>query len=122
MHPDILLLKKLLNTFLPFHQSSPQNIVEEHGRYISAHHDGLQTRNHRAAWGLAILVVILITIIAAFATAFAWKSSHIREMEDMVNAIKDELDKKIEVEVQAYMNHQVAFRSALNGIYTKTCK
>jgi len=85
--------------------------VEEHGRYISAHHDGLQTRNNRAAWGLAILVIILITIIAAFATAFAWKSSHIREMEDTVNAIKDELDKKIEVEVQAYMNHQVAFRS-----------
>ena len=96
--------------------------MEEHGKYISAHHDGLQTRNHRAAWGLAILVVILITIIAAFATAIAWKSSHIREMEDMVNTIKDELDKKIKAEVQAYMNHQVAYRSAFNGIYTKTCK
>ena len=64
--------------------------MEEHGKYISAHHDGLQTRNNRAAWGLAILVVILITIIAAFATAFAWKSSHIREMEDMINTIKDD--------------------------------
>ena len=89
---------------------SLQKIVEEHGKYISAHHDGLQTRNNRAAWGLAILVVILITIIAAFATALAWKSSHIREMEDMVNAIKDELDKKIEVEVQPHVNHQVGYR------------
>ena len=80
--------------------------MEEHGKYISAHHDGLQTRNHRAAWGLAILVVILITIIAAFATAFAWKSSQ-------VNAIKDELDKRIAAAVQSQMDHQIAFRFVL---------
>merc|ERR1712013_563723 len=92
-----------------------KKIVEEHGRYISAHHDGLQTRNHRVALGLAILVVILITIIAAFATALAWKSSHIREMEDTVNAIKEELDKKITAAVQSQMDHQIAFR----GVWRK---
>ena len=113
MHPDILLLKKLLNTD-PFITLSLQRIVEEHGRYISAHHDGLQTRNNRAACGLAILVVILITIIAAFATALAWKSSHIREMEDMVNAIKEDLDKRIAAAVQSQMDHQIAFRIALS--------
>ena len=41
------------------------------------------------------MVVFLVTIVAAFAMALNEKTAHITEMENVVKAIKDDVDLKI---------------------------
>ena len=98
-----------------------QKKVEEHGKYISAYQYGLKTRTRLIVGGLAVLVVFLVVIVAAFAKALADKTAHITEMEDAVKAIRDDLDLKImnpykdlderiESLVESKIGHQIGYQ------------
>ena len=95
--------------------------MEEHGKYISVYQYGLKTRTRLIVGGLAVLVVFLVIIVAAFAKALAEKTVHITEMEDAVKAIRDDvdlkimnpykdLDERIESLVESKIGHQIGYQ------------
>jgi len=95
--------------------------VEEHGKYISAYQYGLKTRTRLIVGGLALLVVFLVIIVAAFAKALAEKTAHITEMEDAVNGIRNDVDlqimnpykdleKRVESLVESKIGHQIGYQ------------
>ena len=67
-----------------------QKSVDEHGKYISAHQQGLKARNQLTMRGLVVLVVVIVAIIAAFTAALCWKAHNIEEIEDMLSDTRDQ--------------------------------
>ena len=98
-----------------------QKKVKEHGVYISANQKGLKVRTRLTIGGLAFSVVILVTIIAAFTKTLVEKTVRIEEMEDMVKAIREDvdlkiknpynnLDKRIESKIESEIGHQIGYQ------------
>ena len=98
-----------------------QRKVREHGVYISANQKGLKIRTRLTIGGLAMSVVILVTVIAAFTKALVEKTVRIEEMEDMVKAIREDvdlkimnpyndLDKRIESLIESKIDHQIGYQ------------
>ena len=67
-----------------------QKSVDEHGKYISAHQQGLKTRHRLTMGGLAVLVVVIVAIIAAFTAALCWKAHNIEEIDEMLSTTRKE--------------------------------
>ena len=94
-----------------------QKSVDEHGKYISAHQQGLKTRHRLTMGGLAVLVVVIVAIIAAFTAALCWKAHNIEEIEGMLSDTRDECDNqvaRITQDVQVYKNEIHELEQQLN--------
>ena len=94
-----------------------QKSVDEHGKYISAHQQGLKTRHRLTMSGLAVLVVVIVAIIAAFTAALCWKAHNIEEIEDMLSDTRDDCDNqvaRITQDVQVYKNEIRELEQQLN--------
>ena len=67
--------------------------------------------------GLAVLVVVIVAIIAAFTAALCWKAHNIEEIEDMLSDTRDECDNqvaRITQDVQVYKNEIRELEQQLN--------
>ena len=67
--------------------------------------------------GLAVLVVVIVAIIAAFTAALCWKAHNIEEIEDMLSDTRDECDNqvaRITQDVQVYKNEIRKLEQQLN--------
>ena len=73
-----------------------QKRVDKHGKYISAHQQGLKARNRRTVQGLVVLVAVLVVIITAFTVAFCWKHDHMEEIENEIQLLQENLNQTIE--------------------------
>ena len=67
-----------------------QKSVDEHGKYISAHQQGLKARHRLTMRGLVVLVVVIVAIIAAFTAALCWKAHNIEEIDEMLSTTRKE--------------------------------
>ena len=72
-----------------------QKRVDKHGKYISAHQQGLQARHRLTLRGLVVLMIVIVAIIAAFTAALAWKAHGIGKIEDMLNKTRVECAKQV---------------------------
>ena len=67
--------------------------------------------------GLAVLVVVIVAIIAAFTAALCWKAHNIEEIEGMLSDTRDECDNqvaRITQDVQVYKNEIHELEQQLN--------
>ena len=68
-----------------------QKRVDKHGRYISAHQQGLKARHQLTVRGLVVLVIVIFAIVAAFSAALFWKAHNIGKIEKMLNETNKEV-------------------------------
>ena len=102
-------------TILKYHYL--QKSVDEHGKYISAHQQGLEARHRLTMRGLVVLVVVIVAIIAAFTAALCWKAQHIDEIEGVLSDTRDECKNqvaRITQDVQVYKNEIRELEQQLN--------